>query len=69
MSNDTPQKTLTVALLLCLVCSFIVSLAAVKLRPIQEENKVDQNDPKIIEFETNLQEKRRKINEEQKLKE
>ena len=39
MKNDTILKTLTVALLLCLVCSVIVSSAAVGLRERQLENK------------------------------
>jgi Na+-transporting NADH:ubiquinone oxidoreductase subunit C len=38
-SQDSIQKTLTVALLLCFVCSVIVSAAAVILRPMQELNK------------------------------
>lgn len=38
-SQDSIQKTLTVALLLCFVCSVIVSAAAVILRPMQETNK------------------------------
>ncbi|MDA8962599.1 Na(+)-translocating NADH-quinone reductase subunit C [Pseudomonadales bacterium] len=38
-SQDSIQKTLTVALLLCFVCSVIVSAAAVILRPMQEANK------------------------------
>ncbi len=37
--NDTIQKTVTVALLLCLFCSVIVSGAAVLLRPAQLANK------------------------------
>ena len=39
MSNDSIQKTLTVAFLLCIVCSVIVSTAAVVLKPSQEANK------------------------------
>ncbi len=39
MSNDTIGKTITVAVLLCIVCSVLVSTAAVKLRPLQEKNK------------------------------
>lgn len=39
MSNDSIGKTLTVAILLCLVCSVIVSSAAVFLKPLQEKNK------------------------------
>ena len=38
MSNDTIPKTLTVAILLCVVCSVLVSATAVSLRPRQERN-------------------------------
>ncbi len=38
-SNDSVKKTVFVATILCLFCSIIVSLAAVKLKPFQEENK------------------------------
>ena len=38
-SNDSTSKTLMVALALCIVCSVIVSGAAVILKPIQETNK------------------------------
>ncbi len=38
-NNDTIKKTITVTLLLCIVCSVIVSTAAVLLRPAQETNK------------------------------
>ena len=38
-SNDGTSKTLMVALALCIVCSVIVSGAAVILKPIQEINK------------------------------
>ena len=44
MSNDSIQKTLTVAFLLCIVCSVIVSTAAVVLKPSQEANKAHQLD-------------------------
>ncbi len=40
MQNDSILKTFTVATLLCIVCSLIVSSAVVKLRPIQQENKI-----------------------------
>tara|TARA_S200000501_G_scaffold371361_1_gene414295 strand:- start:719 stop:1489 length:771 start_codon:yes stop_codon:yes gene_type:complete len=46
-NQDTIQKTLTVALLLCFVCSIIVSAAAVLLRPMQDANK-DQDRKKNI---------------------
>ncbi|MGF1615597.1 MAG: Na(+)-translocating NADH-quinone reductase subunit C [Gammaproteobacteria bacterium] len=39
MPNETPQKMLIVAVLLCLVCSVLVSSAAVFLKPLQERNK------------------------------
>lgn len=38
-SNDTVKKTITVAFLLCLVCSVVVSGAAVILKPVQLANK------------------------------
>ena len=38
MPNDSPQKTLIVALILCLVCSIAVSSAAVLLKPLQQQN-------------------------------
>ena len=38
-SNDTISKTLVVAFSLCIVCSVIVSAAAVILKPAQEVNK------------------------------
>ncbi len=37
--KDTVGKTLLVAFLLCIVCSVVVSTAAVSLRPLQEANK------------------------------
>lgn len=45
MSNDSTKRTLTVAFLLCIVCSVIVSTAAVLLKPAQIANK--QKDFKI----------------------
>lgn len=39
-SKDTTGKTFMVALVLCVVCSIIVSAAAVMLRPSQKANKV-----------------------------
>ena len=38
-NNDTIGKTITVALLLCIVCSVIVSSAAILLKPSQIANK------------------------------
>lgn len=41
LPNDNPKKTLFIAVLLCLVCSILVSTAAVSLKPIQTSNKKD----------------------------
>jgi len=38
-NKDTIQKTVIVTLLLCVVCSIIVSAASVQLKPMQEANK------------------------------
>jgi Na+-transporting NADH:ubiquinone oxidoreductase subunit C len=38
LPNDSPNKTLLVALILCLVCALVVAAAAVLLRPLQAEN-------------------------------
>lgn len=38
LPNDDPRKTIAVAVLLCLVCSLVVSAAAVSLRPQQDFN-------------------------------
>ncbi len=37
--KESTQKTIIVALLLCIVCSIIVAASVVLLRPIQEKNK------------------------------
>lgn len=39
LPNDNPKKTLFVAVMLCLVCSILVSTAAVSLKPLQTSNK------------------------------
>jgi Na+-transporting NADH:ubiquinone oxidoreductase subunit C len=39
MANESISKTLLVAALLCIVCSVLVSAVAVRLKPLQEENK------------------------------
>ncbi|MGZ5000252.1 MAG: Na(+)-translocating NADH-quinone reductase subunit C [Methylomonas sp.] len=39
LSNDSLEKTINVALALCLVCAVLVSLATVVLRPLQGYNK------------------------------
>ena len=40
LPNDNIVKTIGVAVLLCLVCSIIVSTAAVKLKPTQVANQL-----------------------------
>lgn len=39
LSNDSLEKTIAIALSLCLVCAVLVSLAAVALQPLQHSNK------------------------------
>lgn len=39
MAKETVQRTVLVALSLCIVCSLVVSTAAVMLKPMQEKNK------------------------------
>ncbi len=48
MSNDSTKKVFVVAFSLCLVCSLLVSAAAVGLKPIQEENKVLERKENIL---------------------
>lgn len=49
LPNDSPQKTLVVAVALCLVCSVVVSSAAVLLRPLQIENAALDRKRNIVE--------------------
>ncbi len=39
LSNDSLEKTIAIALALCLVCAVLVSMAAVALKPLQIDNK------------------------------
>ncbi len=39
MQNDSVAKTVIVAAVLCVFCSVLVSTAAIKLKPMQKENK------------------------------
>ncbi len=48
-NNDSIKKTLIVVISLCLVCSLVVSLAAVGLRPIQQQNKALDKQRNILE--------------------
>lgn len=49
MSRDSTGKVLTVAFLLCLVCSILVSAAAVGLSDIQERNKLEEKRKNILQ--------------------
>lgn len=46
---DSTGRTILVAAVLCLVCSFLVSVAAVALRPIQERNEVLDQQKNILD--------------------
>lgn len=48
-NNDSIQKTLIVVVSLCLVCSLVVSIAAVGLKPLQIENKALDKQRNILE--------------------
>lgn len=50
MPNDSQQKTIAVALALCLVCSILVSAAAVALKPRQEANKAADKKENILKI-------------------
>jgi len=47
-NNDSIQKTILVAVLLCLVCSIIVAGSAVSLKPIQVKNKLEDKKKNIL---------------------
>jgi Na+-transporting NADH:ubiquinone oxidoreductase subunit C len=47
--NDSVLKTLGVAFAICLVCSLIVSFAAVSLRDLQNENALNNKSIKILQ--------------------
>ncbi|WP_221797985.1 Na(+)-translocating NADH-quinone reductase subunit C [Oceanobacter mangrovi] len=48
-NNDSIQKTLIVAILLCLVCSVIVAGSAVGLRSKQQENKANDKRAAVLQ--------------------
>ncbi len=49
MNKDSTLYTILAAAVLCLVCSVVVSTAAVKLRPLQEANKVEDKKRTILQ--------------------
>ncbi len=56
LSNDSLEKTIAVALSLCFVCAILVSIAAVALRPLQQENKALDMKKNILDVAGLLQE-------------
>jgi len=48
MHNDSTKKTLAVAIGVCVVCSVVVSSAAVLLRPLQEANRIASIQKNIV---------------------
>jgi Na+-transporting NADH:ubiquinone oxidoreductase subunit C len=48
VNNDSPQKALLVVFLIALVCSILVSVAAVSLRPIQIRNQLVEKSRNIV---------------------
>ena len=50
LPNDSTAKTIFVATALCLLCSVIVSVAAVGLRPLQDANKLLDKRKNIIQI-------------------
>lgn len=57
LSNDSLEKTIAVALALCLVCAVLVSLATVALRPLQSHNKASDMKKNILDVAGLLTEK------------
>ncbi len=49
MSRDSTSKVLGVAFLLCLICSILVSVAAVGLSERQERNKIEEKRKNILQ--------------------
>lgn len=47
--KETPVRTLLVALVICLVCSVMVSAAALILRPLQQENALVDRQRAVLE--------------------
>lgn len=61
-SNDSIEKTFLVAFLLCIVCSVVVSIAAVQLKPAQERNE-EQNFKRNILAAAGLEEEGKTVAE------
>ena len=49
LSNDSLEKTIAIAVSLCLVCAVLVSMAAVALKPLQHSNKAFDMQKNILD--------------------
>jgi Na+-transporting NADH:ubiquinone oxidoreductase subunit C len=56
LSNDSLEKTIAIAVSLCLVCAVLVSMAAVALKPLQHSNKAFDIQKNILDVAGLLQE-------------
>lgn len=56
LGNDSLEKTIAIAVSLCLVCAVLVSFAAVALKPLQIGNKADDMKKNILEVAGLLEE-------------
>jgi len=48
LNNDSPQKALLVVFLVALVCSILVSVASITLKPIQQRNQLVERSKNIV---------------------
>jgi Na+-transporting NADH:ubiquinone oxidoreductase subunit C len=56
LGNDSLEKTIAIAVSLCLVCAVLVSLAAVALKPLQVDNKAADMKKNILDVAGLLEE-------------
>lgn len=50
LPNDSPAKTIGMALLVALACSLVVSVAAVTLRPLQDANRLRESAASMMDM-------------------
>ena len=62
MGNDSLEKTIAIAVALCLVCAVLVSFGAVALKPLQAYNKNLDMKKNILEVAGLTQPSRNKLN-------
>lgn len=56
LGNDSLEKTIAIAVALCLVCAVLVSFAAVALKPLQIDNKAADMKKNILDVAGLLEE-------------